>query len=147
LLAGSQSFVERARKVRRALGGTMRQAGIIAAPGLVALRTMVARLAEDHENARLLATSLASVPGLAINLEAVQTDIVNVDVEDLGIDAAVFARHLDSRGVRGLPGMGTIIRFVTYRGITRADVERAAIVIREMVAVRPWEKKVMSEES
>ena len=49
-----------------------------------------------------------------------------------------FARNLDARGVRGLPGMGTIIRFVTYRGITRTDVERAASVISEMVAARPW---------
>jgi threonine aldolase len=140
LLAGSRPFIERARKIRRAFGGTMRQAGIIAAPGLVALRTMVARLAEDHEHARLLATSLASVPGLAINLESVQTDIINVDVKDLGIDAATFARYLDARGVRGLPGMETIIRFVTYRNITRADVERAAAIIRDTVAARPWEE-------
>lgn len=138
LLAGTRSFIERARKIRRALGGTMRQAGIIAAPGLIALRTMVARLAEDHENARVLATSLASVPGLSINLESVQTDIVNVDVKDLGIDAATFARHLDTRGVRGLASMGTIIRFVTYRNITRSDVEQAAVTIREMVAAHPW---------
>lgn len=146
LLAGSRSFVERARKIRRALGGAMRQAGIIAAPGLVALRTMVGRLSEDHENARLLATSLATVAGLAVNLEAVQTNIVNVDVKDLGIDAAAFARHLDARGVRGLPGMGTIIRYVTYRGIKRADVERAAILIRDLVAARPWERAAVSTE-
>lgn len=139
LLAGSRSFIERARKVRRALGGTMRQAGIIAAPGLVALRTMVARLAEDHENAHFLASSLSSIAGLTINLEAVQTDIVNVDVKDLGIDAATFAYHLDARGVRGLPGMGTTVRFVTYRGITRPDVARAAAVVRQMVAEHPWE--------
>lgn len=122
----------------------MRQAGIIAAPGLVALRTMIPRLAEDHENARLLATSLAAVPGLSINLESVQTDIVNVDIKDLCRDAATFAGHLDARGVRGLPGLGTIIRFVTYRNITRADVEHAAIVIRELVAERPWERQATS---
>lgn len=116
----------------------MRQAGIIAAPGLIALRTMVARLAEDHENARLLANSLASVPGLEINLESVQTDIVKVDVKGLGMDAAAFARNLDSRGVRGLPGPGTVIRFVTYRNIRRADVDRAAAIIRETVASHPW---------
>ena len=138
LLAGSASFIERARKVRRAFGGTMRQAGIIAAPGLVALRTMVERLAEDHENARVLGTRLAASQWLTVDLATVQTNIVNVDVKDLSIDAATFARNLDARGVRGLPGMGTIVRFVTYRGITRTDVERAASVIREMVADRPW---------
>jgi threonine aldolase len=138
LLAGSRFFIERARKVRRALGGTMRQAGIIAAPGLVALRTMVPRLAEDHENARFLASGLSVIPGLTINMESVQTDIVNVDVKDLGIDAATFARWLDARGVRGLPGIGTTVRFVTYRGITRSDVAQAAAVVRQMVAERPW---------
>jgi threonine aldolase len=141
LLAGSRFFIERARKVRRALGGTMRQAGIIAAPGLVALRTMVSRLAEDHENARFLANSLSSITGLTINLESVQTDIVNVDVRDLGIDAATFARYLDARGVRGLPGVGTTVRFVTYRGITRSDVAQAAAVVRQMVAERPWDTR------
>jgi threonine aldolase len=146
LLAGRRPFIERARKVRRAFGGTMRQAGIIAAPGLVALRTMIPRLAEDHEHARLLATILAGVPGLSINLESVQTDIVNVDVRNLCRDAATFARHLDARGVRGLPGMGTVIRFVTYRNITRDDVERAAGVIRELVQERPWEQEGLSRE-
>jgi threonine aldolase len=138
LLAGRRPFIERARKIRRAFGGAMRQAGIIAAPGLVALRTMIPRLAEDHEHARLLATTLARVPGLNINLESVQTDIVNVDVQDLCPDAATFTRHLDARGVRGLPGTGTVVRFVTYRNITRADVERAAIVISELAQERPW---------
>jgi len=138
LLAGTSSFIGRARKVRRAFGGTMRQAGIIAAPGLVALRTMVDRLAEDHENARLLGTRLAGCLGLIVDLASVQTNIVNVDVKDLGIDAATFARSLDARGVRGLPGMGTILRFVTYRSITRNDVEVAASVISAVVAARPW---------
>jgi threonine aldolase len=134
LLAGGAAFIERARKVRRAFGGTMRQAGIIAAPGLVALRTMVNRLVEDHETARMLGTSLSSVPGLTVNLESVQTNIVNVDVAGLGVDAAAFAQQLDARGVRCLAGMGTIVRFVTYRGITRADVDQAADIVRRMVA-------------
>jgi threonine aldolase len=146
LLAGSRSFIERARKIRRTFGGAMRQAGIIAAPGLVALRCMIPRLAEDHENARVLATGLARIPGLAINLESVQTDIVNVDVKGLGMDAATFAKHLDARGVRGLPGMGSMIRFVTYRNISRADVERAAEVVGDMIIAKPWQRQAMSNE-
>ncbi len=138
LLAGSRAFVDRARKVRRALGGTMRQAGIIAAPGLVALRTMVARLREDHEHARAFAERVAALGGLSIDLESVQTNIVNVDVSGLGIDAATFGRHLDGLGVRGLPGIGTSIRFVTYRGITRADIDRAVAAVESIVAARPW---------
>jgi threonine aldolase len=139
LLAGDRAFIDRARKIRRAFGGAMRQAGIVAAPGLVALRTMIPRLVEDHENARVLATGLAAVPGLFIDLESVQTDIVNVDVKGLRVDAATFARHLDARGVRGLPGTGTLLRFVTYRNITRADVDRAVVEVREMAASRPWQ--------
>ncbi len=138
LLAGSTPFIERARKVRRALGGTMRQAGIIAAPGLVALRTMVGRLAEDHANARALGERLARIEGLQVDLATVQTNMVIVDVSGLHIDAATFGKHLDARAVRGLPGLGSTIRFVTYRGIVRTDIDRAAGVVAALVAERPW---------
>jgi threonine aldolase len=138
LLAGRRDFIDRARKVRRALGGTMRQAGVIAAPGIVALKTMVPRLAEDHRHARVLGERLAAVPGLRVDLETVQTNMVNVDVGGLGIDAATFAGHLDALGVRGLPGLGTIVRFVTYRGITEADVLMAAEAVEMIAAARPW---------
>jgi len=138
LLAGSRAFIERAAKVRRSLGGAMRQAGIIAAPGLVALRTMIARLREDHEHARFLAEEMAKVPGLGVDLSTVQTNIVNVDVRGLGIDAATFAAHLREMGVRGLPGMATNVRFVTYRNISRQDVEQAAQAVRTLVSTHPW---------
>jgi threonine aldolase len=138
LLAGTSAFIERANRVRRSLGGAMRQAGIIAAPGLVALRTMIPRLREDHANARYLAEAIATVPGLSVDLSAVQTNIVNVDVGGLGVDAATFAAGLRELGVRGLPGMGTSVRFVTYRGITRLDVEQAARRIGAAAASRPW---------
>jgi threonine aldolase len=138
LLAGTREFVDRARRVRRAFGGTLRQAGIIAAPGLVALRTLVPRLAEDHDNARAFAESVSAVPGLSVDLETVQTNIVNVDVKALGTDAGEFARHLERAGVKGLAGLGTIVRFVTYRGITRAQIETAAAAVASVAATRPW---------
>ncbi len=138
LLAGTKAFIERAGRVRRAFGGAMRQAGIIAAPGLVALRTMIPRLAEDHANARRFAEAAARVPGLDVDLSTVQSNIVNVDVAGLGTDASAFAMHLRDRGVRGLPGMGTNVRFVTYRGINRADVEAAARAVADVAAARPW---------
>jgi len=138
VLAGSAAFIDRARKVRKSFGGAMRQAGIVAAPGLLALRTGVARLAEDHAYARLLAESIAGVPGLRIDLATVQTNIVNVDVSALGIDATSFASHLVARGVRGLPGMGANVRFVTYRGITRTDIEQAIAAVKAVVAEHPW---------
>jgi threonine aldolase len=99
---------------------------------------MIPRLREDHQNARLLAERVAAVPGLNVDLSTVQSNIVNVDVGGLGVDAATFAARLRERGVRGLPGMGTNVRFVTYRGITRADVEQSADTIAALVAAHPW---------
>jgi threonine aldolase len=139
ILAGPKEFIDRARLVRRAMGGTLRQAGVIAAPGIVALNTMIPRLAEDHSNARLFAETVAGMDGLSVDLDTVQSNIINLDVGPLGIDAATFASHLDPLGVRGLPGMGSIVRFVTYRGITRDDIEKSISVIREMVATRLWD--------
>lgn len=138
LVAGTRAFIDRANRVRRSLGGAMRQAGIIAAPGLVALRTMIPRLREDHDNASHLAGQIATVPGLGVDLATVQSNIINVDVRALGIDAAAFAAHLRELGVRGLPGTGTIVRFVTYRNISRQDVELAAQAIAAVVAAHPW---------
>ncbi len=138
LVVGTGRFIDRARKVRRALGGTMRQAGIIAAPGLVALHSLIDRLAEDHANAAWFANTIAKIEGLGIDLATVQSNIVNVDVAGLGLTAALFAKELEALGVRGLPGPGTIVRFVTYRGITRGDVERAAAAVRTLAVTRPW---------
>lgn len=138
VLAGSGAFIDRARKVRKSLGGAMRQAGIVAAPGLVALRTGIARLVEDHVHARLFAESLDGVAGLRVDLETVQTNIVNLDVSALGIDAATFASHLLASGVRGLPGLGANVRFVTYRGITRDHIVQAVAAVNAIVAEHPW---------
>ena len=141
LVAGTKTFIDRANRVRRSLGGAMRQAGVIAAPGLVALRTLIPRLQEDHDNARRFAQRVAALPGLAVDLSTVQSNIVNVDVGGLGVDAAAFAARLRERNVRGLPGMGTNVRFVTYRGISRADVEAAADAIAALVAAHPWTRQ------
>jgi len=138
LLTGPRVFIDRARMVRRALGGTLRQAGVIAAQGLVALRSGIPRLVEDHENARAFAEAVAAVEGLSIDLESVQSNIVNLDVGGLGIDATTFASHLAAMGVRGLPGLGNVVRFVTYRGITRESVDRAISEVRAVCAARPW---------
>jgi threonine aldolase len=80
ILNGSADFIARARQVRRMVGGGMRQAGVIAAAGVVALETMVERLAQDHENARLLATELATLPGIGLDPKSVQTNIVSFDL-------------------------------------------------------------------
>jgi threonine aldolase len=138
LVVGSRGFIDRARRIRQALGGAMRQAGIVAAPGIVALRSHIGRLAEDHDHAALFARGVSTIDGIYVDLATVQSNIVNVDVKGLGVSAAAFGTHLKARGVRGHPGLGTIIRFVTYRGITRQDVERAAAVVREVAQAQPW---------
>jgi len=138
VLTGPKEFIDRARWVRRAMGGTLRQAGVIAAPGLVGLRTMIPRLAEDHANARVFAEAVAVLDGLHVDLASVQSNIINLDVGGLGIDAATFAAHLDRTGVRGLPGMGSVVRFVTYRNISREDIDAAVVAVREVTAAMPW---------
>lgn len=138
VLTGSKEFIARARMVRRAFGGTLRQAGIIAAPGLTALRTLIPRLAEDHANARIFAEGVAVMEGLKVDLESVQSNIVNLDVAGLEIDAATFASHLDPLGVRGLPGLGSLVRFVTYRGISREDIHHSLMTIGDLLGAQPW---------
>jgi threonine aldolase len=138
VLTGPKGFIDRARMVRRALGGTLRQAGVIAAPGIIALQGLVDRLAEDHENARIFAEGVAAMDGLSVDLDSVQSNIINLDVSGLGIDAATFASHLDPLGVRGLPGIQSVVRFVTYRNISRDDIHKALEVIGGLVQESPW---------
>ncbi|MEX1252948.1 MAG: low-specificity L-threonine aldolase [Dehalococcoidia bacterium] len=130
LVCGSAEFVARARKARKQLGGGMRQVGVIAAAGIVALESMIERLAEDHENARLLAQGLASIPGVRIDPASVQTNLVFFDVDD----ASAFRRALYRAGVWAT-GMGpTRVRMVTHYGITRGDVEEALERARDVAA-------------
>jgi threonine aldolase len=126
LLLGSKALIATARHWRKALGGGMRQAGVIAAAGLWALDHMVERLADDHANARALAEALAEVPGLALAQETVSTNIVLVDVSGLGLSAKEACARFKAAGVLASPFGATIVRFVTHDGIGRADVLEAA---------------------
>ena len=83
--------------------------------------------------------------GLSVDLDTVQSNIINLDVAGLGIDAVTFAHHLDPLGVRGLPGMGSVVRFVTYRGITREDVLESLSTIDGLVESRPWSREGVTE--
>jgi threonine aldolase len=130
VLAGDAAFVARARRARKLLGGGMRQAGIIAAAGIVALNQMVERLAEDHANARILAEGLASFPQIAIDLATVQSDIVIFRLRDQRWTPARFARALAERGLL-VGGMGAgRIRAVTHYGIDAGNIEEALEIVR-----------------
>lgn len=132
VLCGSKEYVETARKYRKMLGGGMRQAGIIAAAGIVALNTMVDRLAEDHENARVLAEGLADLPGVVLDPKKVRTNIVIFDVT-APIGASGLVAGLRERGVLcNVAGPGRI-RMVTHFGIARADVQRAVVAARDVL--------------
>jgi threonine aldolase len=135
LLAGRREAVMEGRLYRKRLGGGMRQAGVLAAAGLVALEQMTGRLAEDHANARLLAERIAQIPGVALDAASVRTNIVIFDIADTGIPIPEFTAGLRERGVLASGVGGTRMRVVTHFDVTREDCLRAADVIEE-VAVR-----------
>jgi threonine aldolase len=124
LVAGDEAFIQRARLVRKRLGGWMRQAGFLAAAGLFALEHNVERLAQDHALARDLARRMGALPGLAADAEAVDTNIVMVQVEREDLDAAALARALAEHQVLVMP-MGTrTLRFVTHLDVDGDDLAR-----------------------
>jgi threonine aldolase len=133
VLCGEVDFIARARRARKLLGGAMRQAGVIAAAGIVALETMVDRLAEDHANARRLAEGLAELPGIAIDPERVRTNIVIFELhrDDLTPDGLQSA--LAARGVRIFAIGGARLRAVTHYEVTREGIEAALGVFGEVL--------------
>jgi len=133
LVAGDRAFIGEARRLKHRFGGAMRQAGVIAAAGLYALDHNVDRLAQDHTNAKILARGLAEVPGIAIDVEHVQTNIVFFDVAGTGLTAKEAAQRLLASGVRmGATGR-TSIRAVTHLDVSQADVERAVEIAQEVL--------------
>ncbi len=135
LLLGTKEYIEEARRWRKMVGGGMRQAGILAAAGIVALTEMVDRLAEDHTNARTMAEGVAQIPGLRVDLSSVQTNIVMVDIERAGMDGGVFTARMKESGVLvSYTGDGNRVRLVTHWGIERGDAERAVLAARRVMS-------------
>ena len=125
VLCGRADFIARARRASRRLGGGMRQAGVIAAAGIVALESMVDRLADDHANARLLAQGLEDLPGLTIDMDTVETNMVNAGVETSGHSIADWIAACAARGVRIGAHRPDKLRFVTHRHHTPDLIRRA----------------------
>jgi threonine aldolase len=127
VLVGSKAFIAQARRIRKSLGGGMRQAGILAAAGLVALETMIDRLAEDHAHARLLAQGLAQMPHVQINLDSVQTNMVFFDLDDhapLTPESFTEALRRDYNILmRPYPGYQRRFRAVTHYWIRREHID------------------------
>lgn len=133
VLAGSADFILEAWRWKQRIGGAMRQSGIVAAAGIYALENNIDRLAEDHANAKRLAVGISDAPGISINPDEVETNMVRFDVAGTGILAKEFAEKLlNESGVRvSTPGR-TAIRAIPHLGITSADVDEAAEAIRNL---------------
>jgi len=129
LVCGSKDFIARARRVRKMVGGGMRQAGIIAAAGIVALTEMVDRLVEDNQTARQLAEGLASLPGMQLDLDTVQTNIVIFGPHAPPSAGPSLAQVLAQEGVRIGDLGGGRFRAVTHYGVSREDIEKALQIV------------------
>jgi threonine aldolase len=123
MLVGTKEFITEARAWRKLLGGGMRQVGVIAAAGLIALEETPKILHIDHENARFLADGIANFPGCQIDAEKVQTNIVIFEVSETGIAAGEICAHLKNYGVLA-SGFGNSIRMVTHYDVSRQDIEK-----------------------
>ena len=134
LICGSKAFIDEARRTRKIVGGGMRQAGIIAAAGIVALEQMVDRLAEDHANAKRLAEGLANIPGIIVDPASVQTNIVMFGLKNPHLSLAELSARFAAEGVKINPMTATQFRAVTHYGIEREDIEVALAVIRRVMA-------------
>ena len=134
VVCGSSEFINEARRTRKVLGGGMRQAGIIAAAGIVALQQMVDRIAEDHKNARRLAEGIARIHGLSIDLARVQTNIVYFEVATDQLTAQKLVAQLSGRGIRLLCVGPSRLRMVTHYGISAEDVDLALAALAEVMA-------------
>jgi len=133
LLCGSRAFIGEARRWRKVLGGGMRQAGVLAAAGIEALDNMVDRLADDHANARRLAEGLAGIPGFAMNLESVQTNLIIWALSTDRVMAQEVVDQLDAKGVKIMAVDSQQFRAVTHYGLNAEDVDRAVEVTRRVM--------------
>ncbi len=134
MLVGSKSFIEEARRMRKMLGGGMRQAGILAAAALIALEESPARLHLDHENARYLASGLAEVPGINIDPAKIQSNILIFDITGTGLTSAELSKRLKTRNVLANGVTPQSMRMVTHCDVDRAGCAWAIESFREVVS-------------
>lgn len=130
ILAGPAGFIARARKNRKLMGGGWRQAGVLAAPGLIALTEMSQRLAEDHANARYLAERLATLPGVTVDLASVEINMVWFRLAD-SVDVARLMATLTEAGIKANPPEAGMMRIVTHWQVGRAEVERVLAALQQ----------------
>ncbi|AXK38720.1 low-specificity L-threonine aldolase [Crenobacter cavernae] len=133
IIAGSADFVRRARRNRKLMGGGLRQAGVLAAPGLIALNEMSQRLAEDHDRAQSLAEGLAALPGVSVQREDVHINLVWFRLPE-NTDGAALAAYLLERGIKANPPEDGLMRFATHWQVDGEAVERTLAAMRAFLA-------------
>ena len=134
VLVGDAATLQLAQRARKIYGGGMRQAGIIAAGGLYALRNNVERLADDHRRARRLAEALAALPGLEVGLDTVQTNLVFAGTRGTGLPAAALVERFAAEGVLCLDEGPCSVRFVTHLDLEEGDIDRTVAVVAGVLA-------------
>ena len=134
LVCGTNDFINEARRARKILGGGMRQAGVLAAAGIVSLNEMVERLAEDHANAKKLAKGLAEMPHISINPDHIHTNIIFFEITREGMKPEKFVQQIDAAGIRMLPVGAQKVRAVTHYHITSEDIDQALDVISKVMS-------------
>jgi threonine aldolase len=132
VVCGPKDFVARARSMRKLVGGGMRQAGVLAACGVVALKTMIPRLGEDHRRARRLAEAIAAGGGLGVDLARVQSNMVVVNGEPLGLDYAGLLRELAARGVKGGARPPSSVRLIVNRHHGDEDIDQVIAAVSDL---------------
>jgi threonine aldolase len=130
VLLGSRAFIKEARRVRKVMGGGMRQAGFLAAAGIYALDHHIARLADDHRRAKTLADAISGLPGI-VHVIPPQTNIVIFDV-DPAVGGADFLAALEEKGIRAVPFGENRVRMVTHLNVNDADIAKAAEGVKEV---------------
>lgn len=133
VVCGSNEFISRAKRARKVLGGGMRQAGVLAAAGIVALDEMVDRLAEDHANARKLAEGLCRIRGLSIALELVKSNIVFIEVQQEGMTPQLLSEKLKTQGILILPTGPDRLRAVANYHVTAEDIDYVLSVFQKLL--------------
>ncbi len=134
MLAGSGEFINRARKHRKLLGGGMRQAGILAAAGIIALEEMTKRLSSDHENAKYMMERLMEIPEISLKPENVQIDMVYFGIKKEDFDAADFTEYLLTNGVKINNDWPLEFRYVTHNDILRDDIDKVIGLMKDYFA-------------
>jgi threonine aldolase len=132
VISGTSDFIQIARRNRKMFGGGMRQVGIIAAAGIYAIENNFNRLIEDHRNAKALAQGLSKILKISVDLESVQTNIVVIEIKEIGMEVGEVLEKLKKRGVLAVPFGKTKIRCVTHLDVNRDDIYRALEVFKQV---------------